>query len=396
MRRSVVVLLAAAVASITFCFAVPASANVITRRDGNDSKSPLDMSGFRISDGGSTQVFKITTFSKFTNKQIDGNAGNFFVGIDTNADNKYEFHVYILFAAGKMRGILTNKKGGTITYRLKASRQSRSASVAVPLSKIGNPQSYRAVALSYFQGSPCSARKPCIDGIPNRFPGVLADLTPPHISWDNVPAISSDASATLSYPIKFSVKDDRYGSGIKSWTVQSRPSGSSTWTKVATGAKLSPTVQVLGVEGDTMAVRVIAIDKQGNKKVSPVQTTSVPFDDRNAAIVYSASTQATPSQAFLSTTSSIGNTQTATFTTSLGWSKICVIGGPTATASSTASATLTINGGGSLALSDETDLTAPRVQSFCSSGGVSAGSNTVVITGASSEPYVIDGIVLVP
>jgi hypothetical protein len=395
-RRSFVVLVAAAVAVVTFCFAVPAGANVIGRRDGNDSKSPLDMSGFKISDGGSSQVFKITTFSRFTNKQIDGKAGNFFVGIDTNADNKYDYHVYILFAAGKMRGILTNKKGGTITYRLKASRQRRSASVAVPLSKIGNPQSYRAVALSYFQGSPCSARNPCVDGVPNRFPGVLADLTPPHISWKSVPSISSDASATLSYPIKFSVKDDQYGSGIKSWTVQSRPFGSSSWTKVGTGSKLSPTVQVLGVEGGTMVVRVIAIDKQGNKKVSPVRTTSVPFDDRNAAIVYSASTQATPAQAFLSTTSSIGNTQTATFTTSSGWSKICVIGGPTATPSSTANATLKINGGGDQALDAETDVTAPRVQSFCSSNTVSAGANTVVITGTSAEPYVIDGIVLVP
>jgi hypothetical protein len=138
------------------------------------------------------------------------------------------------------------------------------------------------------------------------------------------------------------------------------------------------------------------VDKQGNKKVSPLQTTSVPFDDRNAAIVYSASTQAAPSQAFLSTTTSIGNTQTATFTTSSGWSKICVIGGPTATPSSTANATLKINGGSALPLSAETDLTSPRVQAFCSSGGVSAGSNTVVITGTSSEPYVIDGIVLEP
>jgi len=202
-----------------------------------------------------------------------------------------------------------------------------------------------------------------------------------------------------SSDLTFAVKDDQYGSGIKRWTLQSRTYGSSGWTTVDTGTKARPTVQVPGVEGETMVVRVVAVDKQGNKKVSRVQSTpltSVPFDDRNAAIVYSASTQATPAQAFLSTTTSIGNTQTATFTTSLGWSKICVIGGPTATASSTANATLKINGGGDQALNAETDLTAARFHSFCSSGTVSAGSNTVVITGTSSEPYVIDGIVLEP
>jgi hypothetical protein len=390
------VLVAVAVAIMTFSFAAPAGANVISRRDGNDSKSPLDMSGFRISHNGSSQVFKITTFSKFTNKQIDGNNGNFFVGIDTNADNKYDFHVYVLYASGKMRGVLTNKKGATITYSLKASRQSRSATVQVPLSKIGNPQSYRAVALSYFQGSPCSARNPCVDGIPNRFPGILHDLTPPHISWNSVPEVSSDASATLTYPIKFTVKDDQYGSGVKGWTVQSRQFGTSVWTTVKTGTATSPTVQVTGIEGETTIVRVIAVDKQGNKKVSPSQTTSVPFDDRNAAFVYSASTQAAPSQVFLSTTTSIGNTQTATFTTSSGWSKICVIGGPTATPSSTANATLKINGGGDQPLVAETDLTSPLFHAFCSSSGVSAGANTVVITGTSAEPYVIDGIVLEP
>lgn len=98
----------------------------------------------------------------------------------------------------------------------------------------------------------------------------------------------------------------------------------------------------------------------------------------------------------MNTTSSIGNGQTATFTTSLGWSKICMIGGPTAMPSSTADATMAIDGGGAVALSSETDLTTPRSHSLCTPGVVSAGPHTVVITGTSAEPYVIDGIVLEP
>jgi hypothetical protein len=298
-----------------------------------------------------------------------------------------------------MRGVLTKKNGDVITYYLKASRKSRSATVKVPLSKINNPASYDVAAFSIFTGSPCSKNKPCVDGIPNRYPLLRHDLTAPKTVWVSVPTVSTDASNTTTYPIQFTVKDDRYGSGVASWEVQSSYEYCSTclwsdWVTVETGTGNSATVQVPGLEAATMRVRVIATDKQGNISFSTEQQTAVPFDDRSGNIKYSpAATQASPATAYQGTTSSVANTGTATFTSGVLWSKVCVIGGATATASSTATADISVNGGAAVSMTTESDVTPALASVYCATNpNPNSPGLQVVVTGTSAEPYVIDGI----
>jgi hypothetical protein len=375
-----------------------AGANTITKSDGNDTRGPLDLSGLDISHMGTTQVFKLSTFSKFANADV-GKNGNFMVGIDVNADRTYDYRVYVLFASGRMRGILTKKNGDVITYNLKATRQSRSATVEVPLSRIQNPASYDVAAFSVFEGSPCSEKNPCVDGIPNRFPLIRHDLTAPKTKWVSVPMASTDASDTTTFPIQFVVKDDRYGSGVASWEVESSYRFCNTcswsgWTSVETGTDRSPTVQVPGVEAAIMRMRVVATDNQGNISTSAERTTFIPFDDRIANFNYApAATQLNPAGAFLGTTSSVADAGTATFTWGALWSKLCVLGGATLGASSTSTATISINGGAAESMTVESNATSPRASVYCATNPLpnSAGLS-VVVTGTSSEPYVIDGI----
>jgi hypothetical protein len=401
LRRFLGVVLPVLVVVLTCAVAAPSSANTIATSDGNDTRGPLDLSGFQISHSGSTQVFKFSTFSRFTNRDV-GKNGNFAVGIDVNGDQKYDYWVYVLYASGKMRGVLTNRSGDVITYELRASRQRRSATVELPLSKVKNPKSYDAAGFSVFTASPCSSKRPCVDGVPNRFPLIRHDLTGPKTIWVSAPAISTDVSATTTYPIQFTVKDDRYGSGVESWEVQSSYRYCSAcvwseWSMVATGTDHSPTVQVPGLEGATIRVRVIATDNQGNVGTSSVRETTIPFDDRSDKISYSpAASQLGPPGAYQGTTSSVANTGTATFTSGALWSKLCVVGGPTATASSTSTATISINGGAPDSMTAESDATSPLASVYCATNPIpNSPGLTVVITGTSSEAYVIDGIVQV-
>lgn len=82
---------------------------------------------------------------------------------------------------------------------------------------------------------------------PNRFPLIRHDFTRPFFSWGSVPLYPSDASATLTFPVSFNVTDDIYGSGVKSWTLQKKVVGASTWATVKKGTARHPTVQFTGL-----------------------------------------------------------------------------------------------------------------------------------------------------
>ena len=91
--------------------------------------------------------------------------------------------------------------------------------------------------------------------------------------WEN--------STTANFTFPFSVSDAH--SGIQSWTLQSRPVGSASWTTAASGtaggAKNPP---ITGVEGTRTDYRVVATDKQGNQKIR-IRRVYIPTDDDDLA-----------------------------------------------------------------------------------------------------------------
>ena len=383
----------ALVATLVIRIGTPGSANVIKRSDGNDTKGPLDLAGAKVSHVPGGSVFQINTLAPFTNAEANGNNGLFEVGIDSNADRNPNYFIDVFFAAGRFRGVLFKPNGSVITYYLKAARVSpKAVKDKLPHSRIIQKGSYDFLIFSAYFAAPCTNKNPCVDAIPNRYPLIRHDYTPPTITWGAVPTYTSDVSATVSFSVLFDVRDDVYRAGMKSWLLQRKAVGTSAWVTVKAGTALHPMVLMTGSEATSYDLRVVAVDRQANKRTSLTRRVNVPFDDRNGLFLYTSQTLNDPvSDAFLGTTASIADAGTVIFTMPLDVTDICVVGGPTTGPASSMSVSAptpiggTIVEGGSTPARDRTCL------------GVPVTSGTIVtMTSSSPEPFVLDGIILVP
>jgi hypothetical protein len=392
--RSVPLALASVLMLAVLAAPVPAGANVITRTDRNDTAGPLDLASVRVTHATGASVFRITTRQHFRNSQIARDRGLFEVDLDTNADRKANFYAIVFFRHGGMRSWLFKGNGDRIAGTLSASRASRRAvQVTVPLAKIGNPKSYDFAAFSAFFATPCRSKAPCIDSIPNRFPLIRHDLTGPRFTWNPIPpTYSTDITAHLAFPVGFTVKDDRYGSGVKNWTLQRKEVGTTTWVTVKVGTKLAATLKVTGVEqGKSYDLRVIVRDHQGNKTISSVERTSVPYDDTNVFFTYSTSPAWTAhtsiTDQFRLTTHTGGTDASVSFDVPQD-SIFCVLGGMSSTPTADASI---VNAVGDIL--HETSLTLPRTQFCFQALGSIEDLVTVTITVTGGD-FVLDGVAI--
>jgi hypothetical protein len=265
--------------------------------------------------------------------------------------------------------------------------------VTLPHSQIIQKGSYDFLIFSAYFAAPCTNKNPCVDAIPNRYPLIRHDYTPPTMTWGAVPTYSSDVTATVNFPVPFSLKDDVYGSGMKSWLLQRKAVGTSAWVFVKAGIALHPAVQVNGSEGTSYDLRVVSFDRQNNKRTSPTRRVNIPFDDRHPSLL--TYTLQTPNDsvagAFLGTTTSIATTGTLLFTMPFDVTDICVVGGPTTGPASSMSVTAPAPIGGPIV----EDGSTPARDRTCV--GVPVASGTLVtMTSSSLEPFVLDGIILVP
>jgi hypothetical protein len=374
---------------------LPASAggHTLTRTDGNDTKGPLDMAAVRSTHTKSSATFRITTHGSFTNSHINGENGIFEVDIDTNGDRKVDFIAFILYAAGKMRGVLLRGNGNLVTRSLAAKRvSSKAVQVTVPFSKIGKPKSFDFAVFSFFVGSPCSENKPCVDSIPNRFPLLRQDLTAPTVKWRSVPTYSTESGTALSFDVAFSVIDDPHGSGVGRWTLQRRAVGSSTWQDVKSGTDKKPSVTVTGDEGTTYQLRVLAQDKQGNKRFSTIQRTTIPYDDANGLFDYQDAWTAVTGQAgaFRQTLHAGGHDFELSFSVPAG-KQLCLLGG---TSEGDASASVTVNGDPKGSWTENTG-TGSRAVVGCKNVAALGPTLDVTVKVTSGVALIVDGIVVV-
>jgi hypothetical protein len=150
-------------------------------------------------------------------------------------------------------------------------------------------------------------------------------------------------------------------------------------------------VQVTGSEGTSYDLRVVAVDRQGNKRTSSMRRVNIPFDDRHPDFAY---TLQTPNDsifgAFLGTTTSVAQTGTVVFTMPFDVTDLCVVGGPTTgpDASMIVAAPTPI---GSPILESASTLARQRT---CVGVLVTSGT-LVTMTSSSAGPFVLDGIILV-
>lgn len=292
---------------VAYTALVPATsaASVITRTDGNDTPGALDLGKVRIAHmSRTTDSILVQTISPFTNRDIDGKQGYFVLNFSMDGGSHVQWVGYVFFTEGKLRCVLVNSRGRVAATLRVARAGGRGVIVRAPHEEIGG-RSYRVVTFSVWRGPPCTRR--CVDSLPNRG-SLLHDIVAPTVTplkfpeWEDLSEFGDAGGGMVTFPVSFSVADDKYGSGIGRWKLQ-REVGSS-WETVATGHAASPTVQATGEQGKTHRFRVVVADRQKNQAISEVRLMSLAVDDNSSSISYDASwTHASDAAWYLSTKS---------------------------------------------------------------------------------------------
>ena len=375
----------------------------ITRKDGNDVRGPLDLASMKISRGKTKDTVAFTGRGPISNGDLDINDGNLLILIDTNDAPPFEYGQYVFYAGGKLRGVLVNLGTNNIVDRTVPTSRTgpRGFRQVIQRAKIHSPGTYRFIAGSYYQGSPCSEAHACIDTIPNRYPPLIPlDHRAPSFGWDDWETYSGDASDELTSPIEFHVADDQFGTGVKEWIVQrQRPRG---WPHLDNGGgrarRLTPTVDRAGRRGSDL--------RPADDRDRPAERTGrsrPPSAPRSRSTTTTATYDPAVTQDvaatgwFLGTRSGISNAvrrapRPSSFTGGTG-TQVCVMGGPVD--SGTATADVSLDGAAQLPMTEDVSvLVHSRIQ--CYADGQRQPAHACSSTGTSASTFWIDGFYVVP
>jgi len=392
-RLRTVIVAASVIASVLGGAWSPAVAGGIYKTDGNDTAGPLDLASMRLTPIKDGDRFQIRTFTAFTSGQLNGDDGWIEVDFDKNADRKYDQWVVVYYYKGKL--VAVHGTGSTVLGTLPVRRvDKRTVSFDIRHRSIGvDVTSYDFVIYSVWRAAPCAA-KDCVDTIPNRYPLIRHDFTAPTVKWlTRYSVTTQEGDNALPFQVAFLVQDDKYGSGLDHWAFQRRDQPDGAWSTLDTGTANKPTLLVPGDQGAHYGLRVIAVDRQGNKGVSKILKMAVPLDDRNVALTYSAGTAVARTEAYLGTLTLLAQADTVSFTFTFGsQDAFCLVTGHPETPGSTASASWSSDGNPTAGSFSENDLTVDTRTTDCGSPGT--GTHTITVTGTSAEPFVIDGVVL--
>ena len=263
-------------------FASTAHSNTRTLRDKSDVPGPLDIrSATAGHKGGHLLRHTISTFESWPTSLIGVHTPNFLaLGVDAHGNSTFDNYVFFYSKGGRMRAVLTDRRGNALD-RLHAYRPNlHAAGVLIPRADLDVDGGYRWKALTVFR----SASGDIVDVLPGGN-AALHDITPPKITLIEFPNPSTDQSLSFAFEVRFRVNDPGHKAGRSAgmkWRLQSRTTETPTWATAASGTtSLSQRVQISGQEGKTYLFRVVAWDRHKNRRVSPIQTVSVPYDDAN-------------------------------------------------------------------------------------------------------------------
>jgi hypothetical protein len=383
-----------AVILVAGLIAVPAtsSAHEAVRKDGNDTRGPLDLSSAAVGHKGDSAVtHTLTTFKPWKAKLLQG--GSYFVvAFDTDGDPSDFERCAFAFFHGGIRGQLTNcgrKKEGRIGVRKLSGRVVR---FTVGLGKLvgSDGGDYGWMAFSFYRDAhACS--KACGDVIPNHPPELFHDLTPPTVALRSFPDPSTDGSASTRFPVEFGVSDHG-GSGVQSWKLRERPVGGTGWTQIANGSDAGhQTVHVSDAEGDQVEFQVIVTDRQGNRAASKPgdARVTVPVDDTDPSVAF-AGTWTTPTGGdaiWFEGSRHVSSTASDTATIAYTGKELRIIGGPPAS-----TFTVKVDGGMPQSFTTTASTTRRSVVAHVSAG---AGQHEATVTVASGtfvfDAYAVSG-----
>jgi hypothetical protein len=306
-----------ALAALGAALVAVGSAQADTKRisDGNDRPGRLDIRSASHGHDGARVVHTISTFSRWRPGLIGRNTSNLLaVEISTDGDPALERVVLVFSANGRLVAPIIQLPAGTVVGSASVSKPNRrTVRVSIRHVRLGYTAGYRWNAHSQYRAAgACSSF--CIDRAPNSG-RVLHDIYAPTIGMTSFPAVAPDTEYDVSFRIS-----ERGGAGLRLWQLQHRPFGTSPWTTVASGTATGlKTHHHVSAEDNDDQFRVVAVDRQGNRRVSPVRLVSVPIDDTSASLVYTGTWVhgAGDSRDFhdtLSSSSEFGDTVELTFT----------------------------------------------------------------------------------
>jgi hypothetical protein len=253
-----------------------------TRRvsDGNDRPGPLDIRSATHRHAGARIVHTISTFHSWPTGLLGRNNINLFaLEISTDPDRALERVVLVFFANGRMVAGVFRPSGSFIGSATASRPNSRTVRVSLLRSRLGNPVGYRWNWISQYRAVGTCSRV-CLDRAPNSG-RVLHDITPPAIALTSFPAIATDTEYNVSFRVS-----DRGGAGLRHWQLQHRQLGTTGWTPMAAGTTSGlKSHHHVSSQGTDDQFRVVAADRHGNRRVSPITLVSVPFDD--SELIYS-------------------------------------------------------------------------------------------------------------
>ena len=392
-RRVVAITLALVI--LVGALGVPfAAASVIVKDDGNDTRGPLDLASVRISHAASTtDAIRITTIAPFANKQIDGERGNFVLLFSRDGGAHVQWVGYVFYADGALRGIVIDRFGHVSARPLVHRTSPRSVVFLLRRQVLAN-RSYRLVVGSAWRRSPCSENTACVDVVPNRG-SLLHDVVDPRGRIRQWPSSTSTtfvetSQGVVSFPMTIGTSDDRFGSGVRSWALQRRRIGTTSWVTIGTGPGTQTTVTASASQGYRYAFRLAITDRQGNRRLSDRRLMTIPVDDSSGSISFDGPwTPATSADWYLGT-GMVGQTG-AHLSYTFDANSLCFILRPTGEGTATASYLVT---GGPGSTSYGGTLTATEATSpICALIFDDATSSwTFDLTVTSATPFVVDGL----
>jgi hypothetical protein len=267
----------AVAAAVGLVMASHAQAGTNRISDGNDRPGPLDIRSASHGHAGVRVVHTISTFALWRAGLLGPGTPNLFaVEISTDGDAALERVVLIFSANGRMVARVYRLSGGRLVLVGPATASKpngRTVRVSIARSRLGNPAGYRWKAHSQYRAAG-ACRNFCIDKAPNSS-RVLHDITAPAIALTSFPVIPPD----VEYDVSFSVSDAG-GAGLRRWQLQHRAFGTPTWSIVESGTTGGAKIHHrMSAEDDDDEFRVVAVDRHGNTRVSPIRLVSVPVDD---------------------------------------------------------------------------------------------------------------------
>ncbi len=168
MRREALI---AAVCGLLLCLPLLASAGHVDPSDGNDTPGPLDVRRVVTWARGSTPVWTIKTWNRWTRRSI-WDSGHLLVQLDTFGSTRFDYYALIRSTGTRMRGLLfrdATERRDYMVSRLEVWRpDARSVAVVIPLRRLRMPATrtyYRWVVKTLYTGGGCA--RVCIDRVPD-------------------------------------------------------------------------------------------------------------------------------------------------------------------------------------------------------------------------------------